>query len=355
MREAWTSFWFAPVDPAGLNALRFLAGVLFLFWLLPQAGQQEAFFGMGGWFDRPAYLEASRLPQGPPMPIGWSILYLSGSSSTLVHVIYWGAIAVLALFTLGVWPRLTAVLTWVIVVSYLANPATRFEADYLLGILAFYLMIGYVLLGQWSQPQSLFGRLLGRGNPFSTDPSPTPSYAANLSLRLLQVHFAIVVMTSGLHKLQIGDWWSGVAFWYPLHPPFTTTAEQLRSEAVNASSTLFVLSLAAYLVLAWQIAFPVFAWRRRCQPILLGGAIVGWIGLVALYRLPLFGPILVLGCLSYLTPAEWRWILDTMRPVTHTATSWFRAVPAKNADLCWNGGDEPVAVPIRSVLRTKRS
>ena len=48
----------------------------------------------------------------------------------------------------------------------------------------------------------------------------SPSIAANLTVRLVQVHFAIVLVVSGLHKLQFGDWWSGVAWWYPLNPPF---------------------------------------------------------------------------------------------------------------------------------------
>src|SRR5262249_50679035 len=141
---AWTRFWFAPVDPIGLHWLRFLSGLLFLCWLLPFAGQYEALFGLDGWFDREAFLEASRLPGGSPVPLGWSFLYLCGSDPTLLALAYWGSIAVLALFTLGIATRVTAVLTWVIVVSFLANPAIHFDADFLLGILAFYLMIGHV-------------------------------------------------------------------------------------------------------------------------------------------------------------------------------------------------------------------
>src|SRR5207253_5870469 len=89
------------------------------------------------------------------------------------------------------------------------------------------------------------------------------SVAANLALRLLQVHFAIVMVSSGLHKLQFGEWWSGAAFWYPLHPPFETTAEKARESVSNPTTYLTYLSVAAYATLAWQLAFPVFAWRPR--------------------------------------------------------------------------------------------
>jgi hypothetical protein len=189
-----------------------------------------------------------------------------------------------------------------------------------------------VLLGQWSQAPRLPARLLGvrdswlfgswlsAGGPEAQTEGPQ-SYAANLALRLLQVHFAIVVVVSGLHKLQFGDWWAGVAFWYPLHPPFETTPESVRAHAASATSYLFMLSLAQYALLAWQIGFPLFAWRKRWRPVLLGGALVGWIGAVFLYKQPLLGPVFGLGCLCYLTPAEWRWVTEPLAKVVRLPRS----------------------------------
>jgi hypothetical protein len=98
----------------------------------------------------------------------------------------------------------------------------------------------------------------------------------------------------------------------------------------DATSYFFVLSLAQYVVLAWQLGFPLFAWRQhwryippgfdegvwarlvryvrmqRWGTVLLGGAALGWVGSILIYRQPLFGPLFCIGCLSYLTPAEWR-------------------------------------------------
>jgi hypothetical protein len=172
-------------------------------------------------------------------------------------------------------------------------------------------MIGYVLLGQWNGQPSLAGRLLGSGDTFlaglfrRTKTPAAPSYAANLAVRLFQVHFAIMVVASGLHKLQFGDWWSGIALWYPLHRPFTLSAERLRVLAEHRDATWLLHSLVQYPVLAWQLAFPVFAWRRRWRPVLLGGGVLAWVGSAFVYGEPLFGPFYLIGCLSYLTPAEW--------------------------------------------------
>src|SRR5206468_11106936 len=79
-RRSWVHFWFTPVDPIGLHAVRLLAGLLFLAWLLPLAGHLDSLFGLQGWFDQQAYVDTARLPDGPPKPLGWSILYLSGTS-----------------------------------------------------------------------------------------------------------------------------------------------------------------------------------------------------------------------------------------------------------------------------------
>src|SRR5262249_19462720 len=279
--QAWIRFWFTPADPFGLHVLRVLAGILFLCWLLPFAGQVDALFGLQGWFDRQAYIEAAQIPEGPPQPIGWSILYLCGGNATLLNIMYWASITVLVLFTLGMGTRITSALSWAIVVSFTANPAIGYDADALLIILAFYLMIGYLLIGLRDRDQSRLAWLFGSpahwllGTRAST-PSAPPSVAANLALRLLQVNFAIVMVRSGLHNLQFGDWWSGAAFWYPLHPPFATPIEQARAHASNAAVYLTFLSVGAYATLAWQIAFPLFAWRPRWRFLSLGGAVFGW-------------------------------------------------------------------------------
>ena len=316
--SAWTRFWFTPADPAGLHAVRVLAGLLFLFWLLPFAGNVETFFSFKGWFDREAYLEMSRLPPEQRPVLGWSILYAVGDNVGMVQAVYWGTISVLALFTLGIAPRITALLTFVLIasfVSFLDGPVGGSE-DGLFVMLAFYLMVGYLLLGQFSQDLTPVERIIGgtvgpffgKANTEDGKSSAMPSYAANLALRLFQVNFAIVVLTTCMHKLQIGDWWSGVAFWYPLHPPFTTTPANIHKAAEHAMSLLFIYSLTQYLFLAWQLSFPLWAWRqgRFARVLLIGGGLVGFIGALWIYKMPAYGAFYLVGCLAFLTAQEWR-------------------------------------------------
>jgi hypothetical protein len=303
-------FWFTPADPVGLHAVRLLGGLLLLAWLLPFAGQLDSLFGTQGWFDQQAYTEAARFPDATPKPITWSVLYLCGSDARLLALAYWLSIGVLVLFTLGFASRLTAVLTWVVVASFTAHPAIDYDGDVLLLILSFYLMVGYLLFGQRSRGLSPAERLLGgRASWLLGRATVRPSLGANLALRLLQVHLALVLVTSGLHKLQFGAWWAGIALWFPLYPPFETTLAQAQEYTPYRESYLFVLSAAAYLVLAWQIGFPLFAWRRRWRPVLLGGAALGWLGTALVYRMPVVGPAVFIGCVSFVSPAGWHRLL----------------------------------------------
>jgi hypothetical protein len=286
---------------------------LFLAWLLPFAGQVDAFFGLNGWFDAAAFRDASHLRDGASNLYSWSLLYLCGTNATLVKVVYWLALGIFVLFTLGVATRLTAPLTWVLVVSFSANPATTYDADSFLGMLAFYLMVGYLLYGLMKPRQSLSAMLLGpketwlfrRSAPGASE-NVSVSAAANLAVRLIQVHFSIAMVASGLHKLQVKDWWSGNAAWFLLNQPFNVSMEEIQRAAPHAEAYLVVLSLASYAVLAWQLSFPTFAWRARWRLLILGGAVLAWAADAFLLRLPLFGPIMTIGCLSYLSPTEWR-------------------------------------------------
>jgi hypothetical protein len=352
---AWTRFWFTPVPTTGLHCLRVLAGLLFFCWLLSFVGHQKELFSMNGWIDAEALTDMQRPElQGPEIQraevlrpelrqhnqtsptLGWSIFYLAGADDGLFQTLYWGALGVFAAFALGIATRITSVLTWIIVASFLANPATSYEGDDLLAVLAFYLMVGHLLVGQWNGNLSVAGRILGSRSDFlfarrffpDLPAEASLSVGANLMMRMLQVHFAIIILASALHKLQLMEWLTGTALWYPLHPTLKTTFESLQQEMPQRDFTLFYLSVGGYLVLAWQVGFPAFAWRTGWwRALLLVGAVIGWLGSFLLYGLPLFGPFVVIGCLSFLRPEEWVWGLDRLRSVWRKSETAESALP----------------------------
>ena len=136
------------------------------------------------------------------------------------------------------------------------------------------------------------------------------------------------MIASALHKLQAQEWWSGVSAWFYLHPPFHTTAADLREIAPYAEFYLGMLSLASYAALAWQLAFPAFAWQRRWRPLLVGGGVLACLTDAFVLRLPLLGPIMLIGCLSYLSSEEWRWLAGMMTKLWPALNRFHRAPKA---------------------------
>jgi hypothetical protein len=352
LTASWTRFWFVSVDPIGLHVIRVSAGLLFLAWLLPLAGNIDSLFGLQGWVDRQAYVDAAKMQADlqkaklegdldalkvpDRKPISWSVLYLANNNPVLLGPIYWTAIGIFVLFTLGLWTRVTSVLTWIMVASFTANPAFNPDVNPFLLILSLYLMVGYVLMAPGGKNQSRLAWLLGwtaflRLDRATAKPEAgrASSIGANVALRLLQVHLAIVIVTSGLHKLQFSEWWAGHAFWYQLFPPYETTLAAVRAYAPTSEFLLGVLSLAAYVTLAWQLSFPMFAWKSRWRWLVIGGAIVGWLGSAFLYGIPLVGPALFIGCLSYVTASEWDRILGLLNriPFLRRSTQWLYVAP----------------------------
>ncbi|HQR08387.1 MAG TPA: hypothetical protein PLN21_16275 [Gemmatales bacterium] len=382
----WKNFWFLPRQTLGLHAVRMIFGILLLCWLLPFAGYVNDFFGLNGWFDTAAYAEASKAGRELIDSKSWSLLYLVANNPGALHAVYWGSVAVLVLFTLGLFTRITAVLTWLIVVSFTANPLIEVDTDVFFRLIAFYLMVAYLVI-DWlrtdlNEVQKIFTPFQHSVVAMFKSQESTPrSSAATVTLRLLQVHFALAVVMMGLHKLQVAEWWGGFTFWYPLHRPSQTTAEAIidfRARPVSysdfiggligliAACYLFIstyskgsywetrdwlfrwslrvvalimvswivfgifprmgpdtylhtISLVAYVVLAWQIFFPTFAWRGGlCRWVLLGGALLGGIGLIAIYPIPLLGEAFALLCLTYLTDFEWFALFSPLRRLMRT-------------------------------------
>src|SRR5258708_3924641 len=145
----WMDFWFKPVDPIGFHAVRALAGLLLLYFLIGYIGRQTEFFGYNGWLSQDAYREARRTESEPGVPdprppvARWSPAFLS-TSPEAVNALYYGSLAAVALFTLGIAPRITAPLAWLAAVSFTSNPVLSvYGGDSLLLMLTFYLMIGY--------------------------------------------------------------------------------------------------------------------------------------------------------------------------------------------------------------------
>src|SRR5207249_1751001 len=131
-----------------------------------------------------------------------------------------GCLVVMALFTVGLWSRVTAVLAWAIVVSIARRaPVALFGFDQMISTWALYLA-AFGASGQALSMDRLFSRYpalrpggagpgrRGAGVGGGVTGAPPATVSAHLSLRLIQLHLALVYGSAGFSKLMGPEWWN---------------------------------------------------------------------------------------------------------------------------------------------------
>src|SRR5262249_16274124 len=245
-------FWFTPSDPTILGMIRICAGLVVLYIHLAYSYDLQTFFGEDAWLSLDKVNESRKQVPWVGPPTGWDQLpslrannpqeqafmdrwfvhpsqvmaygqplwsiYYHVTDPTWMWVVHGCILTSIFLFTIGFCTRITSVLTWLGMLSYIQRaPTSLFGMDTITNIAVLYLMIGPSgaalsvdrLLPRYWATRRAFRELL----PVPEFPPPQPSVSANVALRLLQVHLCIIYAASGLSKLQGSAWWSGVAVW----------------------------------------------------------------------------------------------------------------------------------------------
>jgi hypothetical protein len=279
----------------------------------------------------------------------WS-LWFHITDPTAMAVVHGLIIAVFVLFTVGFCTRLTSVLAWAGMITYIhRTPTVLFGVDTMMNIVLIYLMIGPSgaalsvdclfrrwwasarprVIGRW---RALLGRPAAELEPAADPPAPAPLASANFAIRLLQIHVCIIYLIAGIAKLQGAAWWKGDAVWgtlanYEFAPmQFGLYTDGLRSLSRNRVLIEIFLTSATYFTLFFEICYVFLIWLRRTRWLMLGMAIVlhGVIG--TFMGLKTFSLMMLIMNMAFLTPAEVNWLL---RPVR-----W-----------CWRALTGPAATP----------
>ncbi|MHB1560642.1 MAG: DCC1-like thiol-disulfide oxidoreductase family protein, partial [Isosphaeraceae bacterium] len=100
--SSWESFWFTPADPSLLGVLRVLTGLMVLYTHAVWGLVLPEFFGDSGWLSEAL---VRNITTGQYAYSFWWLVPAGG-----MWPAYWASMAILALFTLGLWMRVTSVL-----------------------------------------------------------------------------------------------------------------------------------------------------------------------------------------------------------------------------------------------------
>lgn len=283
--ESWDGFWFARADPTLLGVLRILTGLMLVYTHAVWGLVLPEFFGRDGWLS-PRLV--GMLQEGG---YTYSFWWLIGEDG--LWPAYAASMIVLALFTVGLWTRVTSVLALFVTISYAYRvPAATFGLDQINAMLTLYLAIGpsgaALSIDRW--------RAVRRG--LAPADRPEPSAAANLALRLTSVHMCVIYFFAGMSKLQGEAWWNGEAMWRAF-----ANYEYQSMDMTWMAWHPRLLELATHVSVLWELTFWALVWRPRIKPLVLAGAVILHVGIGACLGMWTFGLIMLVGNASFL-PTE---------------------------------------------------
>jgi hypothetical protein len=231
------------------------------------------------------------------------------------------ALVVFALLTIGLFTRVVSILAWLLTVSYAHRvmPAALFGLDDINAMLAMYLMIGpsgaAFSVDRWlARRASLLASRAGQGGADArggtshavgsqTEPGnerDAGSIAANIAIRLMQLHLCVIYLFSGLGKAMGETWWDGSAMWLAV-----ANYEYQSIDLTWLAAWPAVLSFFAHVTVAWELSYPALVWPRLTRPLVVAMSIPIHLGIAFLLGMMTFGLAMIIANLAFVSP----WII----------------------------------------------
>lgn len=295
--EGWDHFWFTSADPATLGLIRICAGAM-LFWT-----HLVWSVDLTGWLGPHGRLTPAFNALHHNSFFGWSYLNWI-TDPTLLWIAHVIALIVLAMFTLGLFTRVTSLLTLLITISYAHRAAgTLFGLDQINGLLALYLAVGpcgaAFSLDAWLWPKwASDGLGAGQG-----------SVLANLAIRLIQVHMCVVYFFAGTGKLAGVTWWDGTAIWGSL-----ASYEYQTLDCTWLAAWPWAINFLTHLTVFWEVTYPFLVWPRWTRPIWVALSIPLHLGIAIALGMVEFGLIMIVGNMAFLSPELVREMVGSTDP-----------------------------------------
>lgn len=293
--RAWDRFFFTPADPTPLGLLRLAVGLLLLWNMGVLALDLHGFLGGDGWAD--PVVVRSPIYAGP---YAWSFWFFVPDG--FLWTAWTACMVVLALWTVGLFSRVTAVLAWIIVVSTVRRvPVMLFGFDQIISTWTLYLAVTGASGQAFSLDRWLADRATKGPKPRG---GPAPTVSANLALRLVQLHLCLIYGVAGLSKLMGPHWWDGSAI-----ARLLGNSEFRPIDLSGLVQFEGLINLATHATLAIEIGYPIFVWLRGFRPWVIGLALAMHLGIALTMGLWEFSLAMIAGNLAFMSgPALRRWL-----------------------------------------------
>jgi hypothetical protein len=308
---AWNRFWFAPADAFPLAVLRVLTGLMTIYVLATLTPDLVRFFGPGGLVpvDVVRALRAPS-PDAPAMPstaVSLLEMVISPAELYAVHAL---ALAVAVLFTIGFYSRVTAILTLIVVLSYIhRGPMLTTQMEHVLSMLLLY--VSWSPCGEFLSIDAWRRRRGPVAAAELAERQARASVTANVAVRLIQVHLTIIYLMMALAKINDGAaveggtyhaWWDGEAAWWLAAKPGASLVDLTGILGWSVVLT----NLWTLAIVAFELGFVVFVWIPATRPLMLAIAVPMWLSLAVLTGLTPFCLMMLIANLAFSRPETLR-------------------------------------------------
>lgn len=263
----------APGDLRILNVVRPLFGIFLAINLLFLWPDRHLFFGAGGLIPDEIYPYFSN--------VSWKMTTFLPRDEVGVNLYFLTLFAGLGSLTLGVFPRISAALVFVLLSGLQNTNNIIFDGeDTMFRIFAFYLIFA---------PTAK--EIREAGVPGQPGAKPLPVWP----LRLFQVQICFMFFVCGLEKMKGEVWADGTAMYYVFRL-YDVTRLQLPE---FFTENLALLKLATWLVIVFEIAAPILIWFKETRRSTLIALVLFHIGTDLTMNLMMFHWLMITGWLSF--------------------------------------------------------
>jgi hypothetical protein len=137
------------------------------------------------------------------------------------------------------------------------------------------------------------------GGSVAVGPSPQIGMAANIGLRLIQVHLAMFYVMMALTKLYGDAWWQGDAMWYLVAQTHSRPIDLSALRSWGRGGALLI-NFWTHAVLYYELAFPILVWNRLARPLVLLLGVAIWMSLIVATGHLLFGLAMLVASAAFL-------------------------------------------------------
>jgi hypothetical protein len=308
---AWNRFWFTPGDPLTVCVLRIVAGTAALFYVATFSFDLIDWFGPTGWL--PVETVQRVMETSPGEGAAYQPSYFNRiQSPALLWTVHAIGIVITALFALGLFTRVTAVLSLVVVLSYIHRaPLIAAHFEPVVAMMIFYLC--FTPCGRYLS----LDRRLGPARPAPLDEGlEDRSWTANAGLRLIQINVAGLYLMMGLAKLGSTTWWEGGAMWWLMAQ---SQSRLVDLTFLRGNRFLYLINAWTHAVVLFELCYGVLIWNRLARPLLIAVSVVMWT-LTALVTGLVPYCLLMIATGAAFVPAEiWRLLWKRNRDEAHDA------------------------------------